>query len=382
MPIAPDVIKEACPNPQIIIKKLDQHIIGQAEAKKTLAVMMLNRALLILNRTGYVSLPGKFEKTNALLIGPSGSGKTALIKALSEISDVTITTFDVSSLTASGYIGGNIEDILIRHVNNQDVGSCLELNPDDGVDRIWHLLERGVIYLDEIDKIRIRDSSRIDINGDMVQNELLKILEGSIVDLQSRKSDLKIKDRDSKINVTKLDTTDIFCICGGAFVGLEEIVLERLNKSSGVGFLSQLRHELKMEAGAYLKYVKTEDLIAYGFKPEFLGRIPLRGVLDPLTKADLVNIIGSVKNSLYSQYKAAFEIFGVNLVIRESGAEAIAEIAMDYKTGARALKAIMAELLKSAWCDVYNLEGDELVVDKAFVLRYTDGISLNCKVED
>lgn len=356
--------KDVLPNPKKTVQKLDQYIIGQKDAKYTLALMLLNQSLLKLHSAGKLYLPTKLNKTNVLLIGPTGTGKTALIKALSEMNQIPISINDITTCTAAGYIGGKVEDILVNHiVEVQDYANDnynrLKIEANilaSKTEFIKEIAETGIIYLDEIDKIRRRSSGdNIDVNGDMVQNELLKLLEDGNISLASARQYWKSK------YISSIKTDNIIFICGGAFEGLDEIISKRLGKNDSIGFTSDLTYK-SLKKGELLKHVTTEDLIAYGFKPEFLGRVPLRAVLSPISPKMMEKIILEPKNSVFSQYAAILNSFGIDVDISKSAIQEIAMLATEMGMGARALKPIFSKLFEDVFFNIWDIKDNTTYV--------------------
>lgn len=366
-------LKDIVPDPIKTIARLDEYIVGQEDAKKSLSVMLLNRALLKLNRAGILGLSVPIQKNNVLLIGSSGVGKTGLIRALGEIADIPITVFDITSVTSGAYIGNKVEDILVDHVNNcyNYVKSNYNRLADHNEqvldithgfqDMVNEAVETGIIYIDEIDKTRAIKGT--EGQGDSVQNELLKIVE---------EGDISLKPARRSVNpncaIQSVHTKDILFVGGGAFYGLPDMIKRRLTAKSGIGFgadMSWTKEEGK--ESEYLKYVTTKDLIDYGFKNEFLGRFPLKSVLKPLSKDTLIEIMKYSRNSVLIQYKELFGVFGIELVIEKPAFTAIADIAIEMDIGARSLKSIFSNILMEDFTNIFSHPGGKLVVTKGMV---------------
>lgn len=378
MTISPRQLRLCLPNPKDIMIALDEYIVGQERAKKTLALMLLNRSMLELVRGGVLEIKTPIQKSNVLLIGPTGTGKTALIKALSKIIRREISIFDVTSITSAGYVGGNVEDILINHVETCEEQVRDQYNDPSYLpktyseafeqqqqkqDTLIDLVETGIVYLDEIDKIKQRTStnhtSNIDVNGDMVQNELLKILDPGTTSLLSNKN---------SCSVSQVVTDSIIFICGGAFSGLADIIARRLEKDNSIGFNAQISTATtNAKKQDLLKYVTNDDLIEYGFKPEFLGRLPLKTTLDPLSESTIAGIINMPKNSVLNEYVEMFQVFGVQLKITKDAISEIAKIAVQQKTGARSLKTIFFNLLSDELCNIFQSEKEVFTITKKLV---------------
>ncbi len=383
-------LKNVLPNPVDIVAKLDEYIVGQQEAKKILALLLLNRAILKLKKRGKIELDILPQKSNVMLIGPTGTGKTALIKALAEISDIDICLFDVTSITSAGYIGNKVEDILLKYVNNVSEGWRFKYqdfvknnftgnNEDPTIafenydlpsekEFLDDIIETGIIYLDEIDKIRCKggnDGSNLDVSGGMVQNELLKVLEGSDVSLSSARGAWP------KCGVYTVNTECVMFIVGGAFVGLSDIIYKRLSKGQNIGFMADFKYSEFREGNKeeLLQYVTTNDLIEYGIKPELLGRVPLRAGLKPLTLSVLEDIIIYPKNSVLKQYKSMFKLFDVELLLDDSAIKELAKKASELKMGARSLKLLFNSLLTEDLYNIFSMKEKFLLISAEDVRR-------------
>ncbi len=372
-----DCLKDIIPDPIWVVGELDKYIIGQVDAKKALAIAMFQRNIRVLSLRRIVTMDTPFVKNNVLLIGPTGTGKTALVKALSEIMNIPITIFDVSGITSSGYVGGNIEDVLRTHIQNCD--RALKNNYQDLSKSITHgagmaseytnklksTVETGIIYLDEFDKCRgtgEHNTAGRDINGMSVQQELLKVLESGNVNLVT----------DSRSGpthgISSVDTSDLLCICGGAFVGLDKIIQARLSKNASIGFMSELKPDEESMNDNIISQVTTEDLILYGYMPEVLGRITTLATLNSLTVESLKAIMTTPKNSVLSQYVNLFEVFGVTLKFEEDALDTIAEYALATETGARALRHIFDKALRNHQFNMFTYKpGDSLVITKKII---------------
>ena len=314
---------KAIPAPHKIKARLDEYVVGQEHAKKVISVAVYNHY----KRIGTADMDDiEIEKSNMLMLGPTGCGKTYLVKTLAKLLDVPLAIADATSLTEAGYIGDDIESVISR----------LLAAADNDVDRA----EQGIVFIDEIDKIaKKKNASQRDVSGEAVQQGMLKLLEGSEVEVP-----VGAASKNAMVPMTTVNTKNILFICGGAFPGLEDIIKERLNKQAAIGFMSDLKDKYDNDPNV-LSYVTVEDLRAFGMIPEFIGRLPIIYSLQALTKEMLVRILKEPRNAIIRQYEKLLALDEVKLEMDDDALEAIAERALAKKTGARALRAIIEEFM-------------------------------------
>ncbi len=314
------------PKPQDINEGLDQYVIGQEAAKKSLSVAVYNHYKRV--NAGQKVEDVELQKSNIILIGPTGVGKTLLAQTLARILNVPFAIADATSLTEAGYVGEDVENILLKLIQAADYD--------------LEKAEKGIIYIDEIDKVaRKTDNPSItrDVSGEGVQQALLKILEGTVASVPPQGGR-----KHPHQEFMQIDTTDILFICGGAFDGLEKIIQNRVG-NKGIGFGAEVMTPEDKNLGIILKQILPQDLLRYGLIPEFVGRIPVIATLDPLDTESFVRILTEPRNALIKQYQKIFELDGVTLEFKENSLRAIAEEAMTRNTGARGLRAILEEVL-------------------------------------
>lgn len=317
----PELTLKDIPAPHKIKEKLDEYVIGQEYAKKVISVGVYNHYKRVLGEKDDVEI----EKSNMLMIGPTGSGKTYLVKTLAKLLNVPLAIADATSLTEAGYIGDDIESVV----------SKLLAEADNDVEKAEH----GIIFIDEIDKLaRKKNTTTRDVNGESVQQGLLKLLEGSVVEVP-----VGSNSKNAMVPLVSVDTQNILFICGGAFPDLEEVIKTRISKKTSMGFLADLKD--KFDGEDLLARVTSEDLREFGLIPEFIGRLPIVFTLSGMTEEMLVEVLKKPKNAIIKQYKKLLAMDEVELIFDDSALGAIARKALEKKTGARALRAILEEFM-------------------------------------